>query len=79
MDFVTVLIVYLATLNIFQLVFWSIQNRKLIDRIMSRNYAEYVQTEHLAKSSPKAQSQTQQPIIYDDSELNELNARLGGM
>lgn len=73
-----IVIVILSFLNVFQLLFWSIQNRKLIDRLMSRNYAEYVQAEHLVKASP-TEYQTQTPQFIEDPELNELNARLGGM
>lgn len=68
----------LLGLNVFQLVFWSRQTGRLIDKLMSRNYAEYKQVEHLA---PSPNSQIQQALSPrgDDPVLSELNGMLGGM
>src|ERR1700743_917258 len=34
----------LLILNVFQILFWGRQVQVLVDKLMSRNYAEYVQT-----------------------------------
>lgn len=39
-----VTIIVLALLNVFQLIYWGAQLQKLVDKLMSRNYGEYVQT-----------------------------------
>jgi hypothetical protein len=36
------LIYILLLLNVFQLVFWSRQVQKLVDKLMSRSYFEYI-------------------------------------
>lgn len=71
-------VVGLLGLNVFQLVFWSRQTGRLIDKLMSRNYAEYKQVEHLA-SSPNGQTQQAMSLRGDDPVLSELNGMLGGM
>jgi hypothetical protein len=66
----------LIALNLFQLIYWSRQTHKLIDKIMSRNYAEYVQTQQtLAAPLPKQQDTTEQVL---DSDLDTLNRTLAG-
>lgn len=62
----------LVGLNVFQMVYWSRQVQKLVDKLMSRNYHEYVQTT--------------QPIlptvqVDDDSEIEESDilGELNGM
>lgn len=67
----------LALLNVFQLVYWSRLQSRLIDKLMSRNYAEYVQ---LSKPQP---SQGLEVTLPDQSEVEEqdvlstLNRMLG--
>ena len=41
MDLNFSLIIVLLALNVFQLVWWSWQTHKLIDKLMSRSYFEY--------------------------------------
>jgi hypothetical protein len=68
--------VALVGLNIFQAWFWSRQNQRLIDKLMSKNYAEYVQTNTLAKAYPKSQEQKNLEV-EPDAVLDELNGMLG--
>lgn len=76
MDALHVVCYLLAALNLFQFIFWSRQVHGLIDKLMSRNYAEYVASKAYKpsqKSSPTASSD-----VPDDMVLNELNGLLGG-
>lgn len=58
--------------NVFQFIFWSRQVQKLVDKVMSRNYAEYDQI-----SRPKRENKLQQPPeIGEDEVLSELNSML---
>jgi hypothetical protein len=36
------LIIGLGCLNVFQFFFWSLEVHRLIDKLMSKNYAEYI-------------------------------------
>jgi hypothetical protein len=65
----------LLLLNVFQLIYWSRQTHKLIDKIMSKNYADYVQTQTLTAPLPKQQA-TMEPV--SDDELDTLNRTLAG-
>lgn len=62
----------LIALNVYQFFFWSRQVQKLVDKLMSRNYAEYVQV-------------TKPPLptvqVQDDSHIEESNIldELNGM
>lgn len=47
----------LLALNVFQLVFWSRDHHKLVDKLMSRNYPEYIQSK-----SREGTAITQQPV-----------------
>ncbi len=71
----TVVILGLLGLNVFQLVWWSTQNHRLVDKLMSKNYAEYVQSENLKASLPV-------PKLTDSlssAEENELLREINGM
>lgn len=60
------LVIGLAALNIFQYFFWTWQVHKLIDKIMSRNFAEYVQaTKPLEPDAPKVQLPEDEDILKD--------------
>lgn len=66
----------LLLLNAFQLVYWSRLQTRLIDRIMSRNYAEYVQ---LTKPDlPKALQVTlpDESLVEEQDVLKALNGML---
>lgn len=57
--------------NILQFRFWAKQNQALVDKLMSRNYAEYVQA-----NSPVTKPLQFDPIISDDEVLRELNQQV---
>lgn len=69
-------IILLLLLNVFQFWFWSKQVQSLIDKLMSKNYAEYVQAKGLASSAP---SPTRNFHEFDTSDpvLEELNRSIG--
>lgn len=70
MDF-QYLVIGLVTLNVFQYFFWTWQVHKLIDKMMSRNFAEYIQaTKPIGVESPKVQ------LPEDDETLQTLNRML---
>lgn len=76
----TILIAVIACLCgllVWQHWFWSKYTGHLIDKLMSRNYAEYKQVEHFSPLPNSAK--TQAPIVSDDVVLNELNSMLGGV
>ncbi len=63
------IIILMTGLNIFQVVYWSRQVQKLVDKLMSRNYAEYNQSQIV----PTPRLEVKLPP--DDSEdLNALNS-----
>jgi hypothetical protein len=69
-------IVLLFTLNLIQFLFWSRKTSELIDKLMCKNYAEYVQTKNLTESAP---DKIVLPTIDETEEqeiLNELNGML---
>ncbi len=75
MSIETIVIYALIGLNLVQLVFWAICVHKLIDKIMSRNYAEYVQSKPVrpvAKSSNEVDSNQAE----EEEVLRELNGML---
>lgn len=59
----------LLVLNVFQMVYWSRQVQKLVDKIMSRNYAEYVQ----ATQPPLPTVSLDDDSIEESNILDELN------
>jgi hypothetical protein len=56
----------LLALNAFQLVYWSRLQTRLVDRIMSKNYAEYVQL-----NKPVLPKALESITLPDDSEIEE--------
>lgn len=69
----------LILMNVFQLWFWSRQTQRLIDKNMSKNYPEYVQTESFRAQLPLEHTSTDQAddLITDDEVLKELNGKFG--
>lgn len=59
-------------MNIYQMMFWSKQNQALVDKVMSRNYAEYSQM----TSKPEIKPLQLSPDVSDDEVLGELNRHL---
>jgi hypothetical protein len=75
-----VAVVTLAAINLGQTFFWSRANRALIDRLMSRNYAEFVQSEKaLQEVVPKKPVTVDEDSIVDEQALRELNNRMLGI
>lgn len=73
-----VLITVLLLSNIAQFWFWSRQNERLVDKLMSRNYAEYVQS-HTSAQVPLTVQKSIDPEdlkIEDADVLRELNRAL---
>jgi hypothetical protein len=69
-------IALLFILNLIQFFFWSRKVSELIDKLMCRNYAEYVQTQSLKEPVP---DKIVLPTIDETEEqdiLNELNGML---
>lgn len=68
----------LLALNGWQFYFWSRQNKELVDRLMCRNYADYVQSQAIAR--PPEQKDLQKVPedlgIEDADILKELNRAL---
>lgn len=63
----------LLGLNIFQSVYWSRQVQKLVDKLMSRNYAEYVQV-----TKPILPTVRLDDASVDEADvLDELNGMIG--
>ena len=63
----------LVILNVLQFVFWTWQINKLVDKLMSRNYAEYVS---VTKPVETSMSSVQLPVKDDDDVLQDLNRML---
>lgn len=63
----------LLALNAFQLVYWSRQTHKLVDKLMSRNYAEYVQ----AQNPPLPRVRLDDNLVEEHEILDELNGMVG--
>jgi len=76
MDVLNFVVFFLVGLNLFQFWFWSKQNSRLVDKLMSRNYAEYVQAQGLLKPLPMSIVDSAEDDISDDDILNELNGML---
>ena len=65
-------------LNVFQHIYWSGQVQKLIDKLMSRNYADYSYTKAQAEALPLP-SMSKLENNEPDSELETLNQVMTGL
>lgn len=73
-----VVIAGLTLMNVFQLFYWSRQVHVLIDKVMSKNYAEYVQSKSLLTPSPgQGDFPHEVRLPADDEVLNEVNKLFG--
>lgn len=66
----------LIGLNVYQLWFWAKQTDRLVDKIMSKNYAEFVQVEQARANIGQTASKTgnsAEESADDDAVLRELN------
>ena len=68
----------LIGLNVVQFFFWSWNTNRLIDKLMSRNYADYVQSKLLTSQTTK-QAGPSIPKLEDDDVLAELNKQFGAV
>lgn len=66
----------LLFMNAFQLWYWSKQNQALVDKVMSRNYAEYVQLNSYRDKLPQESQVPEEPDETADV-LRELNGKFG--
>lgn len=74
-----ILVFALLLANIFQVIYWTKLNSQLIDKLMSRNYAEYVQTNMLSSPRDKQAGPSLDPEDkIDDDALAELNKQFFG-
>lgn len=64
-------VIALIALNGVQLLFWSWQYHRLIDKIMCRNYAEYVQVKKSLNELPQSSSNQGLKLSHDDELENE--------
>lgn len=65
-------IALLAALNVVQAVFWMRQTQKLVDKLMSRNYAEYSQSVNLSQSTKATSSQSESPALDAEHDFRTL-------
>lgn len=67
----------LAGLNVFQFIFWSVQNQRLVDKLMSRDFAEY----NHVKSGPPPRVEPRldlESVAEEQAILAEINGFVGG-
>ena len=69
-----VIIYVLLAVNVFQTVYWSSVQKNLIDRLMSRNYAEYVQVSKPPLPTVKLDLEN---TVDEQDVLKELNGMMG--
>lgn len=72
------IVLILVMINAIQTVYWSRMTHKLIDKLMSRNYAEYVQLEKLKSPVPNMRVEVP-PEVESDEDLDQLNRTFGGL
>ena len=79
MTFDAWIIVGLAVTNVFQMIYWSRETHKLLDKLMSRNYAEYEQVKNLRRELPHALTMTEEDQDLQDEDLKSLNNTMAGL
>ncbi len=67
----------LGFVTVFQTIYWSRQVHKLIDKLMSRNYAEYVHTLKSQADLPGPEISKDESEADDD--LDQLNRVMAGI
>lgn len=73
MQFNDYLIFGLVSLILIQHLFWTYQTHKLLDKLMSKNFAEY----HMIKNPAKVEKPRELDPIEEKQLLNEINGMLG--
>lgn len=75
---VLVISIGLLGLNIFQVIYWSRQVQTLVDKLMSKNYSEFVQVENLKNPPlPNHRQSMDQELDHVNEEqtiLDQLNS-----
>lgn len=66
----------LVALNVFQFWHWSKQVQCLVDKVMSKNYAEYAQIKEQGNTDPSPQVRLPDS---SDEEQNQILKELNGM
>lgn len=75
---IEVVVVGLIGLNVFQLWYWSRETHRLIDKVMSKNYPEYVSSVSYLKPKPSPGPEVPDiDTIQQQEILRELNGMLG--
>ena len=67
----------LLALNAWQFWFWSRETQKLIDKLMSRNYADYAQSSKLKTELPQSIVLPREDQVSEQDVLNEVNRNFG--
>lgn len=70
------LAIALLLANAVQFWFWSRQNQRLVDKVMSKNYADYVQSHTIAQPVINDVHAVEDLKIEDTDVLRELNRAL---
>ena len=71
-------LIILVTLFVATNVFWSMLTLKLVNKIMSRSYYEYVQAQELKTQKPVSVSQPEQYIDPgDERQAQDMNSLVG--
>ena len=80
-DWTIVLIFILVGLNVLQFIYWGRLYNQAVDKLMSKNYADYVTAKNYPKTlvANKAKTDEDQAELdrQNQSILNELNGLLG--
>ena len=64
-------------MNVYQFWHWSKQIQSLVDKLMSRNYAEYVQTQAIAQPPSLSVKLPSEEEDEEEAILRELNGVFG--
>lgn len=71
----------IALASFIALLAWNIvllrQNDKLMNKLMSRNYAEYAQSESFLKREPEPEDEAEPEDPYDEQRAREINGIMG--
>lgn len=76
-DLVISVLIIFVTLFIVTNFFWLYHYNKLLNKFMSRNYAEFVQAEQIAKMEPLTSPSEDVPDPLDQQRARELNQLIG--
>ena len=72
-----ILIGFFATISAVTNAFWLYEYHKLLNKLMSKNYAEYSQVEALKLPLPEREKEDPRVDAYDKQRVSELNSLMG--